>query len=142
MSISAARRSGARRRQPLPEVYRPAIRSRAGWSTAFIATLAELARRSGARQVHEVGCGEGFLSTMLAARGLVVRGSDLSPSAVAIARGRAAALGLPVSFRVADLHELTPDPDGAELVVCCEVLEHLADPARALACSRVWRSRT
>ncbi len=98
----------------------------------FLATLAELARRSGARRVHETGCGEGFLSTMLAARGFVVRGSDLSPSAVAIARGRAADLGLPVSFRVADLHALTPDPDGAELVVCCEVLEHLDDPARAL----------
>ena len=69
---------------------------------------------------------------MLAARGFAVRGSDLSPSAVAIARRRAAELGLPVSFRVADLYALTPEPDGAELVVCCEVLEHLADPARAL----------
>ena len=61
-----------------------------------------------------------------------MRGSDLSPSAVAIARRRAADLGLPVSFRVADLYALTPEPDGAELVVCCEVLEHLGDPARAL----------
>ena len=52
----------------------------------FLAALAELARRSGARLVHEIGCGEGFLSTMLAQRGFAVRGSDLSPSAVAIAR--------------------------------------------------------
>jgi SAM-dependent methyltransferase len=98
----------------------------------FLAALAELAQRSGARRVHEAGCGEGFLSTMLAERGFAVRGSDLSPSAVAIARRRAADLGLPVSFRVADLYALTPEPDGAELVVCCEVLEHLGDPARAL----------
>ena len=98
----------------------------------FLAALADLARRSGARQVHEIGCGEGFLSTMLAQRGLAVRGSDLSPSAVAIARRRAAELALPVTFRVADLYELMPPTDGAELVVCCEVLEHLADPARAL----------
>jgi 2-polyprenyl-3-methyl-5-hydroxy-6-metoxy-1,4-benzoquinol methylase len=98
----------------------------------FLSALAELARRSGARQVHEIGCGEGFLSTMLAQSGLAVRGSDVSPVAVASARRRAADLGLPVTFRVADLYDLTPPADGAELVVCCEVLEHLTDPARAL----------
>ena len=99
----------------------------------FMAALADLAERSGAKQVHEVGCGEGFLSTMLAQSGLAVRGSDISAAAVAIARQRAAALGLPVTIRVADLHDLSPPDDGAELVVCCEVLEHLADPARARA---------
>jgi SAM-dependent methyltransferase len=99
----------------------------------FMAALADLAERSGAKQAHEVGCGEGFLSTMLAQRGVAVRGSDISPSAVAIARQRAAALRVPVTFRVADLHDLTRADDGAELVVCCEVLEHLVDPARALA---------
>jgi 2-polyprenyl-3-methyl-5-hydroxy-6-metoxy-1,4-benzoquinol methylase len=99
----------------------------------FMAALADLAERSGARQVHEVGCGEGFLSTMLAQNGLAVRGTDISASAVALARQRAAALGLPLTFRVADLHDLALQDDGAELVVCCEVLEHLADPARALA---------
>jgi SAM-dependent methyltransferase len=98
----------------------------------FLAALAELARRSGARRVHEIGCGEGFLSTMLAQSGLAVRGSDVSPAAVASARRRAADLALPVTFRVADLYDLTPRADGAELVVCCEVLEHLPDPRRAV----------
>lgn len=99
----------------------------------FMAALMALAERSGARQVHEVGCGEGFLTTMLAQNGLRVRGSDISASAIGLARRRAAALGLPVTFRIADLHDLTVPDDGAELVVCCEVLEHLAEPARALA---------
>jgi 2-polyprenyl-3-methyl-5-hydroxy-6-metoxy-1,4-benzoquinol methylase len=98
----------------------------------FLAALADLAARSGARQIHEVGCGEGFLATMLAKRGLAVRGSDLSPAAVALARRRAADLDLPVRFSVADLFHLSPEADGAELVVCCEVLEHLEDPERAL----------
>jgi 2-polyprenyl-3-methyl-5-hydroxy-6-metoxy-1,4-benzoquinol methylase len=98
----------------------------------FLAALADLAGRSGARQVHEVGCGEGFLATMLAERGFAVRGSDLSPAAIALARRRAADLDLPVRFRVADLYDLTPEADGAELVVCCEVLEHLENPACAL----------
>jgi 2-polyprenyl-3-methyl-5-hydroxy-6-metoxy-1,4-benzoquinol methylase len=98
----------------------------------FLAALADLAGRSGARQVHEVGCGEGFLATMLAQAGFAVRGSDLSPAAVALARRRAADLDLAVHFRVADLYDLTPEADGAELVVCCEVLEHLENPVRAL----------
>jgi 2-polyprenyl-3-methyl-5-hydroxy-6-metoxy-1,4-benzoquinol methylase len=98
----------------------------------FLRALADLARQSGAKQVHEVGCGEGFLSTMLAASGLTVRGSDIAPVAIATARRRAAALALPVAFRVADLHDLAPPADAAELVVCCEVLEHLKDPLSAL----------
>jgi 2-polyprenyl-3-methyl-5-hydroxy-6-metoxy-1,4-benzoquinol methylase len=98
----------------------------------FLGALADLARRSGAHQVHEIGCGEGFLSTMLAQGGYAVRGSDLSPPAVAAARRRATGLGLAMKFRVADVYDLTPEADGAELVVCCEVLEHLAEPARAL----------
>ena len=98
----------------------------------FLANLLDLARQSEARQVHEVGCGEGFLSTMLARHGFAVRGSDLAPAAVAAARGRAAELGLGARFRVADLYDLEPERDGAELVICCEVLEHVPDPGRAV----------
>jgi SAM-dependent methyltransferase len=98
----------------------------------FLADLLDLAQRSGAKQVHEVGCGEGFLSTMLAGNGFAVRGSDLAPAAIAAARGRAAELALPAAFRVADLYDLTPEADAAELVVCCEVLEHVSDPDRAV----------
>jgi 2-polyprenyl-3-methyl-5-hydroxy-6-metoxy-1,4-benzoquinol methylase len=98
----------------------------------FQATLLDLARCSGARQVHEVGCGEGFLSTMLAERGFVVRGSDIAAPAIVAARRRAAERSLSATFRVADLHDLTPEVDGAELVVCCEVMEHLPDPERGL----------
>ena len=41
----------------------------------FNLNLRQLARRTGARQIHEVGCGEGFLSRLLAADGYRVRGS-------------------------------------------------------------------
>jgi SAM-dependent methyltransferase len=105
----------------------------ARWLVAgFLDALDDLVRKTGAREIHEVGCGEGFLSTRLAAPGLAVRGSDLSSAAIAAARCRAADLGQPVSFRVADLYGLDPERDDAELVVCCEVLEHLPDPGRAL----------
>ena len=101
--------------------------------TRFLDVLKTLVRRTGAHEIHEVGCGEGHLSSLLAAEGWRVRGSDLSPAAIAEARRHASAKGLAVPFAVRDLYDLDPARDGAELVVCCEVLEHVPDPVRALA---------
>lgn len=98
----------------------------------FQATLLALVRRTGARQVHEVGCGEGFLARRLAVDGYRVRGSDLSAATIAEARRRSAGITPPTAFQVADLYRLDPNRDAAELIVCCEVLEHLPDTARAL----------
>lgn len=99
----------------------------------FMRSLHDLVRQSGATTVHEVGCGEGFLATALAGTGHYVRGSDVSADTIARARRRAAGLGLEIPFRVTSLYELTPERDAAELVICCEVLEHVPDPGRALA---------
>jgi 2-polyprenyl-3-methyl-5-hydroxy-6-metoxy-1,4-benzoquinol methylase len=98
----------------------------------FTEHLRQLVRQTGARQVHEVGCGEGFLARLLATDGYQVRGSDLSPTTIAEARRRNAGITPPVAFQVADLYRLDPGSDAAELIVCCEVLEHLPDPSRAL----------
>jgi 2-polyprenyl-3-methyl-5-hydroxy-6-metoxy-1,4-benzoquinol methylase len=98
----------------------------------FQANLRTLVQRSGAHEVHEVGCGEGFLARRLAADGYRVRGSDLSPATIAEARRRSAGITPPIAFQVADLYRLEPDRDAAELIVCCEVLEHLPDPGPAL----------
>jgi 2-polyprenyl-3-methyl-5-hydroxy-6-metoxy-1,4-benzoquinol methylase len=89
--------------------------------------------RSGATDVHEVGCGEGELARRLAARGLGVRGTDVSSDVIAEARRRAEAEGVRAEFRAAPVEELDPARDAAELIVCCEVMEHLADPDAALA---------
>jgi SAM-dependent methyltransferase len=99
----------------------------------FIANLRALVRATGAEEVHEVGCGEGHLSMLLAAEGLRVRGCDLSPAAIAAARQHSRRRGLDIAFATADLYELAPQHHAAPLVVCCEVLEHVPDPARALA---------
>jgi 2-polyprenyl-3-methyl-5-hydroxy-6-metoxy-1,4-benzoquinol methylase len=98
----------------------------------FQASLRALVQCSGARELHEVGCGEGFLARRLAADGYRVRGSDLSPATIAEARRRSAGITPPIAFQVADLYRLHPERDAAELIVCCEVLEHLPDPGRAL----------
>jgi 2-polyprenyl-3-methyl-5-hydroxy-6-metoxy-1,4-benzoquinol methylase len=98
----------------------------------FIDELVELVERTRATDVHEVGCGEGELARRLAGRGLRVRGTDVSPEVIEEAKRLATAAGVSVEFRAAPVQELDPGRDAAELVVCCEVMEHLADPDAAL----------
>lgn len=100
--------------------------------SGFERDLLELARVTGAHEVHEVGCGEGHLSRLLRQEGLDVRGSDVSSEVIEDARTRTRREGLEIPFRVVDLLDLQPESDGAELIVCCEVLEHLDDPDGAL----------
>jgi 2-polyprenyl-3-methyl-5-hydroxy-6-metoxy-1,4-benzoquinol methylase len=99
----------------------------------FLATVAALAHRSGARSAHEVGCGEGEVAMRLAGAGMSVRGSDRSAEVIEEARDRAAARGLQIPFAVRSIDQLDPAGDAAELLVCCEVIEHLPDPEAAVA---------
>lgn len=98
----------------------------------FLERARELVERTGAREAHEVGCGEGELSLMLARQGLTVRGTDISAEVVEEARRRAADAGLDVTYCAAPVEALDPARDAAELIVCCEVLEHLDDAEAGL----------
>jgi 2-polyprenyl-3-methyl-5-hydroxy-6-metoxy-1,4-benzoquinol methylase len=98
----------------------------------FIGELERLVFATSAKEVHEVGCGEGELVLRLARQGLRARGSDLSEEVIDHARRQAAAEGLEVEFRAAPIEELDPARDSAELVLCCEVMEHVDDPDAAL----------
>jgi 2-polyprenyl-3-methyl-5-hydroxy-6-metoxy-1,4-benzoquinol methylase len=100
--------------------------------TGFMADVDELVERTGAREAHEVGCGEGELAIALARRGLEVRGTDAFPQVLEEARGRAAAASVEIDFEATPVEELDPARHSAELIVCCEVLEHLDDPELAL----------
>ena len=84
--------------------------------------------------VHEVGCGEGRLSRRLHAQlGIEVRATDFSRELIAEnqARGDAG-----VRYVARSIYELTSVEDCADLVLCCEVLEHVERPAEALAALR------
>lgn len=99
----------------------------------FQRSLGELVTATGAMDIHEVGCGEGHVSILLAAPGRRVRGSDFSETIIAAARQNAEARGVHIVFKAASIYDLSPREDSADLVVCCEVLEHLEDPQRALS---------
>lgn len=100
----------------------------------FLHSFRELVARTGAASALEVGCGEGRLTLELARLALAVRATDFSTEIVEEARRRVREAGRPelaAAFAVADVYDLEAS-EGAELVVCCEVFEHLADPDRAL----------
>ena len=89
-----------------------------------------LAARPGVREVHEIGCGEGHISSRLARTGFRVRACDVSVALIAEAREAHGELG--IEFETKSIYDLTRAADSAPLIVCCEVLEHLEQPEVAL----------
>jgi SAM-dependent methyltransferase len=98
----------------------------------FLGQLDRLVERTAAHEAHEVGCGEGELAIRLARRGLCVRGSDAFPDVLEEARRRARAAEVEVEFESVPVEALVPERHAAELILCCEVLEHLEDAEDAL----------
>lgn len=99
----------------------------------FLSSFDRLVGRTGAGTVLEVGCGEGDLSLRVAGTGRSVVGTDISSRMVANARDKARGLGLPIQFREADLFQIDPRDASYDLVISCEVLEHLEEPEAALS---------
>jgi 2-polyprenyl-3-methyl-5-hydroxy-6-metoxy-1,4-benzoquinol methylase len=65
--------------------------------------------------------------------GIAARGSDFSKQVIEIAKSNARAQGSdPEVFVARSIYDMTPDRDGADLIVCCEVLEHVERPHDAL----------
>jgi 2-polyprenyl-3-methyl-5-hydroxy-6-metoxy-1,4-benzoquinol methylase len=98
----------------------------------FLRAFDDLSASANVGTIYEVGCGEGHLSFRLARRGLKVRSSDVSNRLTEEANRKAVREGLPARFECASIYDLTASNAGAELVVCCEVLEHLDRPDAAL----------
>jgi 2-polyprenyl-3-methyl-5-hydroxy-6-metoxy-1,4-benzoquinol methylase len=83
-------------------------------------------------RVLDVGCGVGRWSSMLAARGGLVTGMDLSPTMIGEAQRRAKAMGVAnqCRFLVQDLAQLDAG-EKFDLIVGVTVLQHILEP-RAL----------
>ena len=98
----------------------------------FLEAADELVVISGATSIHEVGCGEGELSLYLASPQRALRAGDCSREIIQEADRRIRAAGKLVALKVADIYDLRPECNSAELVACCEVLEHVPDPDSAM----------
>lgn len=111
----------------------PAFRRRAAWLLARL--QGGLPRGA---EVLDAGCGQGFYFPLYAELGLQVTGIETDPLPLKAARATAAATGARV---VAAPAEVLPFPAASfDAVVLSEVLEHLDDPAPALAeAARVLR---
>jgi 2-polyprenyl-3-methyl-5-hydroxy-6-metoxy-1,4-benzoquinol methylase len=99
----------------------------------FDNSLSELVAKAQPTSIHEVGCGEGFWVMRWREQGLNARGSDFSTQAIDIARANATDRNLPSSvFEARSIYDIEAGRDSADLVVCCEVMEHLEHPEQGL----------
>jgi 2-polyprenyl-3-methyl-5-hydroxy-6-metoxy-1,4-benzoquinol methylase len=99
----------------------------------FESSLSELVKIVAPDSIHEIGCGEGYWTLRWAEQGVSVRGCDFSEHAISLAKDNAIALSLPPEiFAIKSIYDLVDEDDRADLLVCCEVLEHLENPEAGL----------
>jgi len=83
--------------------------------------------------IHEVGCGEGYWIIRWLGEGIDARGTDFSTQVIDIAKENARGRDMePGRFAVRSIYDVIPERDSADLIVCCEVMEHLEEPQKAL----------
>ncbi len=100
----------------------------------FESALTDLVDKVKPASIHEVGCGEGYWTLHWLEQGTATRGSDFSGAVIELARANALERKLlPDVFKICSIYDLAPASDAAELVVCCEVLEHLERPQDGLS---------
>ena len=96
---------------------------------SFLDTVTELYQQVAPRSVLEVGCGEGLLAQHLVTQGPrpeCFEACDLTLDQLA------PNLDALIKFRSASIYQLPWEDNAFDLVVCCEVLEHLDEPSRGL----------
>jgi ubiquinone/menaquinone biosynthesis C-methylase UbiE len=99
----------------------------------FEKRLSEFVEIANPRSIHEIGCGEGYWVLYMNKLGLSARGCDFSKDVIAIAQGNARNVGLAKSlFKNRNIYNLECNDDSADLIVCCEVLEHIDNPELGL----------
>lgn len=100
----------------------------------FDAAVLSLLALAQPKTIHEVGCGEGRLARMIQPQYPVpFRASDFSRELTEenLRQGPPEIL-----FVCRSIYELNATEDGAGVILCCEVLEHLEDPAKGLLALR------
>lgn len=99
----------------------------------FHNALSDLVAKAQPLNIHEIGCGEGYWVTRWNTEGLSAKGCDFSSKVIEIAKENAQAKGISTElFAAKNIYDLDPLVDSADLIVCCEVLEHLDNPKAGL----------
>src|SRR3954468_8804431 len=81
----------------------------------------------------DIGWGGGLIAEPLARLGCVATGIDADAEAIGVARAHAAASGLTIDYRVADVEMLAASGERFDAVLALEIVEHVADRDRFLA---------
>lgn len=83
-------------------------------------------------RVLDVGCGTGRHAIRLAEAGACVVGYDPTPEMLSVAKQKATDRELDVTLHCGDLERVSDAGSDFDLVLCCLVLSHVEDLARAL----------
>ena len=83
-------------------------------------------------RVLDVGCGGGLLSEAFARWSCVVTGVDQSAPTLEAARAHAQASGLDITYSQGHAETLPFWANSFDVVVCCDVLEHVDSPDRVV----------
>jgi len=125
-------------------------RGAAGWADegddayiemhTFLAPVLPAPHADSVPRLLEIGCGAGNFSVLLADKGFSVTGVDISPTAVAWANDRAAALNLQADFRVDNVvHLASLNDDSFDVVVDGHCLHCIIGEDRARCLQSVLR---
>jgi 2-polyprenyl-3-methyl-5-hydroxy-6-metoxy-1,4-benzoquinol methylase len=92
--------------------------------------------------ILDAGCGEGYLSRILARKGAAVTGVDTSAKLIEAARTQNLVDAFTISFDVAGVDELPYADNRFDLVVCNHLLNDLPDPSKPIGeFARILRDR-
>jgi 2-polyprenyl-6-hydroxyphenyl methylase/3-demethylubiquinone-9 3-methyltransferase len=78
-------------------------------------------------RLADIGCGGGLIAEPMTRLGFTVTGLDADAQAIATARAHAAATGLAIDYRVADIEALVGAGEDFDVVLALEIIEHVAD---------------
>ena len=96
----------------------------------FLNSLDSMVAEIDPDKIFEVGCGEGYLISRFAKDGRILIGSDFSTQI--IEEARKLAYNKDILFKTANIYKLNALSDSSPLILCCEVLEHLEFPEKAV----------